>query len=777
MCVNCKKRIATVFISKVDINGNQINEGLCLVCAKELHIPQVDHFFSKMGIADDEIETLTDEMTEMMTSMQGEGEDGPLLEGIDNKGGVPDVFNLFKNRVNFFSANREIQPYEPSESDKDKKTGKETKKAKKTDEKNLKYLTTYATNLNEKAKRGDIDAVVGREKEIERVIQILNRRTKNNPVLLGEPGVGKTAIAEGLALRIVNGDVPVKLSKVKLYQLDLTAMIAGTQFRGQFEARMKGVLDEVKSDQDIILVIDEIHNIMGVGEAEGSLNAANILKPALSRGEIQVIGTTTLDEYRKRIEKDGALERRFQPVFVEESTAEETIEILKGIRKYYEYYHKVKISDSLIEDAVYMAERYITDRFLPDKAIDVIDEAASRANLRNDVLLEIGRLEAELQENKKEQLELSEIDTKTREEEELKYKQVAELKARESVINQRLEELYKKAYINLEFDDIARVIENWTGIPVQTISEEEAEKLLNLEKRLKQKVIGQDKAVEACAKAIRRNRSGFRKRFKPSSFIFVGPTGVGKTELAKQLTLLLFGNLDALVRLDMSEYMEKHTVSKLIGSPPGYIGYDEAGQFTEKIRRRPYSVILLDEIEKAHEDVFNMLLQILDDGRLTDSQGRTVNFENTVIIMTSNAGTSLKSAQMGFVANEQEAIEDKAHDALKKIFRPEFLNRVDDVVVFNKLDKDSLYRIAWLMLAEVIGNCESRNIKLVIGDDVIDYLVKHGYDDKYGARPLRRLIQKTIEDELSEMYLRGVLKPGCVVNADVVDDKVVLTCN
>jgi ATP-dependent Clp protease ATP-binding subunit ClpE len=554
-------------------------------------------------------------------------------------------------------------------------------------------------------------------------------------------------------------------------------MIAGTQFRGQFEARMKGVLDEVKSDQDIILVIDEIHNIMGVGEAEGSLNAANILKPALSRGEIQVIGTTTLDEYRKRIEKDGALERRFQPVFVEESTAEETIEILKGIRKYYEYYHKVKISDSLIEDAVYMAERYITDRFLPDKAIDVIDEAASRANLRNDVLLEIGRLEAELQENKKEQLELSEIDTKTREEEELKYKQVAELKARESVINQRLEELYKKAYINLEFDDIARVIENWTGIPVQTISEEEAEKLLNLEKRLKQKVIGQDKAVEACAKAIRRNRSGFRKRFKPSSFIFVGPTGVGKTELAKQLTLLLFGNLDALVRLDMSEYMEKHTVSKLIGSPPGYIGYDEAGQFTEKIRRRPYSVILLDEIEKAHEDVFNMLLQILDDGRLTDSQGRTVNFENTVIIMTSNAGTSLKSAQMGFVANEQEAIEDKAHDALKKIFRPEFLNRVDDVVVFNKLDKDSLYRIAWLMLAEVIGNCESRNIKLVIGDDVIDYLVKHGYDDKYGARPLRRLIQKTIEDELSEMYLRGVLKPGCVVNADVVDDKVVLTCN
>ena len=777
MCVNCKKRIATVFISKVDINGNQINEGLCLVCAKELHIPQVDHFFSKMGIADDEIETLTDEMTEMMTSMQGEGEDGPLLEGIDNKGGVPDVFNLFKNRANFFSANREIQPYEPSESDKDKKTGKETKKAKKTDEKNLKYLTTYATNLNEKAKRGDIDAVVGREKEIERVIQILNRRTKNNPVLLGEPGVGKTAIAEGLALRIVNGDVPVKLSKVKLYQLDLTAMIAGTQFRGQFEARMKGVLDEVKSDQDIILVIDEIHNIMGVGEAEGSLNAANILKPALSRGEIQVIGTTTLDEYRKRIEKDGALERRFQPVFVEESTAEETIEILKGIRKYYEYYHKVKISDSLIEDAVYMAERYITDRFLPDKAIDVIDEAASRANLRNDVLLEIGRLEAELQENKKEQLELSEIDTKTREEEELKYKQVAELKARESVINQRLEELYKKAYINLEFDDIARVIENWTGIPVQTISEEEAEKLLNLEKRLKQKVIGQDKAVEACAKAIRRNRSGFRKRFKPSSFIFVGPTGVGKTELAKQLTLLLFGNLDALVRLDMSEYMEKHTVSKLIGSPPGYIGYDEAGQFTEKIRRRPYSVILLDEIEKAHEDVFNMLLQILDDGRLTDSQGRTVNFENTVIIMTSNAGTSLKSAQMGFVANEQEAIEDKAHDALKKIFRPEFLNRVDDVVVFNKLDKDSLYRIAWLMLAEVIGNCESRNIKLVIGDDVIDYLVKHGYDDKYGARPLRRLIQKTIEDELSEMYLRGVLKQGCVVNADVVDDKVVLTCN
>ncbi|NLN03486.1 MAG: ATP-dependent Clp protease ATP-binding subunit [Clostridiaceae bacterium] len=776
MCVNCKKRIATVFISKVDINGNQINEGLCLVCAKQLHIPQVDQFFSKMGIADDEIETLTDEMTDMMTSMQGGSEEDPLGEGMD-KGGVPDVFNFFKNRANLFNANRAIQPYEPEESEKHSRIGKETKKAKKTEEKTFKYLTTYATNLNEKARRGDIDAVVGREKEIERVIQILNRRTKNNPVLLGEPGVGKTAIAEGLALRIVNGDVPLKLSKVKLYQLDLTAMIAGTQFRGQFEARMKGVLDEVKSDQDIILVIDEIHNIMGVGEAEGSLNAANILKPALSRGEIQVIGTTTLDEYRKRIEKDGALERRFQPVFVEESTPEETIQILKGIRKYYEYYHKVKISDSVIEDAVYMAERYITDRFLPDKAIDVIDEASSRANLRNEVLLEISKLEAEMQENQKEQSELSEIETKTLEEEQLKYKQLAELKARASVISQKLEELHKKAYINLEFNDIAKVIENWTGIPVQTISEEEAEKLLNLEKRLKQRVIGQDKAVEACAKAIRRNRSGFRKRYKPSSFIFVGPTGVGKTELAKQLTLLLFGNLDALVRLDMSEYMEKHTVSKLIGSPPGYIGYDEAGQFTEKIRRRPYSVILLDEIEKAHEDVFNMLLQILDDGRLTDSQGRTVNFENTVIIMTSNAGTSLKSAQLGFVANEQEAIEDKAHDALKKIFRPEFLNRVDDVVVFNKLDKESLHRIARLMLEEVMENCESKNIELVIGDDVFDYLVKHGYDDKYGARPLRRLIQKTIEDELSEMYLRGVLKPGCIVNASVVDEKVVLTCN
>ena len=776
MCAICKKRIASVFITKMDEKGNAVNQGVCLVCAKNMGLPQVDQFLSKMGISDDDLEGINDEMTSVMQSFEGgemseflsSGEDDSTAEEEEetpSKTNAPNFMDFLRNMGMPGQTPPLRRPDDPGESENGQKI--KNSKSNETDGKGgkpkLKFLSLYGTNLNDKAAGGLIDTVVGREREVDRVVQILNRRTKNNPVLVGEPGVGKTAIAEALALRIVDGTIPYKLRNMQVYMLDLTAMVAGTQFRGQFESRMKGVLDEVKRCGNIILVIDELHNIMGAGEAEGSMNAANILKPALSRGEIQVVGATTLKEYRKHIEKDGALERRFQPVYVEEPTIEDTVEILKGIRPHYENYHKVRISDEIVEDAVRMAERYITDRFLPDKAIDVIDEAASRANLNNTVLCKIGQLREEQEFNLKcqEQLSDSENDSSLDEETQLdKYKELAELKSEQVRIEKELEELKEKEYVNIVFDDIAGVIENWTGIPVQTVTKDEAERLLQLESRLTEKVIGQDKAVVSVSKAIRRNRSGFRKRFKPSSFIFVGPTGVGKTELVKQLTLELFGTLDALVRLDMSEYMEKHTVSKLIGSPPGYVGYDEAGQLTEKIRRRPYSVILLDEIEKAHEDVFNMLLQILDDGRLTDSQGRTVNFENTVIIMTSNAGTSVKNASIGFSDNKNAANEDSARDALKQIFRPEFLNRVDDIIVFNSLESESMVRITKLMLNEILSQCVEKGLSIDIDDTVVAYLSKEGFDEKYGARPLRRLIQKCIEDELAEMYLRGTIKAG-----------------
>ena len=789
MCSICKKRIASVFITKMDEKGNAVNQGICLVCAKNMGLPQVDQFLSKMGISDDDLEGINDEMTSVMQSFE-DGEMSDILPSADDTSIVEEETPSKTNAPNFFDFLRNMgaqgqmaplrRPDDPGELKKGEKSKTESKNAAdgKSGKPKLKFLSTYGTNLNDKAAGGLIDTVVGREREVDRVIQILNRRTKNNPVLVGEPGVGKTAIAEALALRIVDGTIPYKLRNMQVYMLDLTAMVAGTQFRGQFESRMKGVLDEVKKCGNIILVIDELHNIMGAGEAEGSMNAANILKPALSRGEIQVVGATTLKEYRKHIEKDGALERRFQPVYVEEPTIEDTVEILKGIRPHYENYHKVRISDEIIEDAVRMAERYITDRFLPDKAIDVIDEAASRANLNNTVLCKIGQLREELEANLKGQEQLSDAELYNEADEETrldKYKELAELRSRQVVIEKELEELQKKEYVNIVFDDIAGVIENWTGIPVQTVTRDEADRLLHLESRLAGKVIGQDKAVVSVSKAIRRNRSGFRKRFKPSSFIFVGPTGVGKTELVKQLTLELFGTLDALVRLDMSEYMEKHTVSKLIGSPPGYVGYDEAGQLTEKIRRRPYSVILLDEIEKAHEDVFNMLLQILDDGRLTDSQGRTVNFENTVIIMTSNAGTSLKNASIGFSDNKNTANEDAAKDALKQIFRPEFLNRVDDIIVFNSLDSESMIKITSLMLDEVISQCIEKGLSIDIDDEVVAYLSKEGFDEKYGARPLRRLIQKCIEDELAEMYLRGKIKAGDHINVVMCDGNVSFT--
>ncbi len=809
MCAICKKRIASVFITKLDEKGNQVNQGICLVCAKKMGLPQVNQMLERMGISDEELESISDEMSDMITSLAEEaeeesGEESPPLEDAEaseSRTNTPNLFQFFKQfgpmmgglsgrrpetdgiRAEAESQNNQIQKEkEPAEKGKTKDKEKSRPK--------YKYLSQYSTNLNEKAMNGEIDHVIGRDKEIDRVIQILNRRTKNNPVLIGEPGVGKTAIAEGLALKITQNEVPYKLLHLEVFLLDLTAMVAGTQFRGQFEARMKAVLDEVKKAGNIILVIDEVHNMMGAGEAEGSLNAANIMKPALSRGEIQVIGATTLKEYRKYIEKDGALERRFQPVFVEEPSVEETVEILKGIKDHYEQYHKVTISDFLLYDIAKMSERYITDRFLPDKAIDVLDEAASRANLRNLVLLEMEQVRGQLEANQAEQEALaakgseelsqtegqeSDTDIPAAEDGQMElFRKIAELKSEQAVLQSKLEELEKKEYVPVLFDDIAAVIENWTGIPVQTISEAEAEKLLSLEDRLKQKVIGQEAGVVALAKAIRRNRSGFRKRYKPSSFIFVGPTGVGKTELAKQIALELFGSTDSLVRLDMSEYMEKHTVSKLIGSPPGYVGYDEAGQLTERIRRKPYSVILLDEIEKAHEDVFNMLLQILDDGRLTDSQGRTVNFENTIIIMTSNAGNSLKGNGIGFSGDAKASMEEHAQDALKKIFRPEFLNRVDEVIVFNKLDHEALRRITEIMLRDIINQCEEKGVSIRIDDAVVTYLAANGYDEKYGARPLRRLIQKTIEDDLSEWYLHGLLPSGSRVEAVLENGSVVL---
>ncbi len=728
LCSECNKNLAAIFMTKVE-NGKQTTEGLCFECAKKRGIDPINSMLLQSGMSEEELEALTNEMEGFLSNISDENADSNSM--------VADEKSILGAFAKMFAE----QP-EDSNASTSKVKVQERKANKK-----KKLLDTYGINLTVLAKEGKLDKVAGREKEIERTIQILNRRTKNNPVLIGEPGVGKTAIAEALAERIANKKVPPKLFNHEVYQLDITAVVAGTQFRGQFESRMRGIIEEAKNAGNIILVIDELHMITGAGDAEGAMNAANILKPALSRGEIQLIGAATLKEYRKHIEKDSALERRFQPVMVDEPTPEETFNILKTIRPYYEEFHKVTLPNETLQLAISMSERYIHDRFLPDKAIDLIDEASSRINLNNKPLVKLEILKAQLrgiQEEKESAVSADSIED---------YQKAADLKTKECNLLNQIEELekkIKKAIVTRE--DLADVIELWTKIPAKKITEVESEKLLHLEENLHKRIVGQDKAVSVLSNAIRRHRAGLRNRKRPPSFIFVGPTGVGKTELVKSLACELFYNEDSIIRLDMSEYMEKHAVSKLIGAPPGYVGYDEAGQLTEKVRRNPYSIILFDEIEKAHADVFNLLLQILDEGRLTDSQGKTVNFENTIIILTSNAGTGSMSS-LGFNQAETQK-DDRIIDALKEYFKPEFLNRIDEVIVFQELSKNEIKQIISLMINEINAELKNMRTSIELSDSAKDYIVNIGYDSKYGARPLRRAIQRNIENKIAEMILK-----------------------
>ena len=764
LCSRCKKNIAVVFITRQE-NGQNVNEGLCLKCAKNLGLPQVDEMMRRMGITDEDLDNISNEMMGAFGGAENlEGltdADDPDADNEDEDGKTA----TFPFLSRFFGGNpaaNDAQNGNEAEQTQSPRSKKKVEKGSK-----HKFLDSYCINLSQRARDGKLDAVVGREEEIERVIQILNRRQKNNPCLIGEAGVGKTAIAEGLAQRIVAGDVPFKLRSKEVYLLDLTALVAGTQFRGQFESRMKGLIEEIRKMGNVILVIDEVHNIVGAGDAEGSMNAANILKPALSRGEIQVIGATTFTEYRKHIEKDTALERRFQPVTVNEPNMEDTLKILKGIAHYYEQFHGVKIPEGILRQAVLLSERYITDRFLPDKAIDLIDEACSDLNLHDKNINRRMELHREIEDYDKERELLQGA-------EEPDFERLAELKSLTMKAQEELDELCAQGDPQLTMDNLARVIELWTKIPASRIREDEFRRLSELDKRLKEHIVGQDEAIEAVAAAIRRNRVGISPKHKPVSFIFVGPTGVGKTELVKQLAQDLFNSPDALIRFDMSEFMEKHSVSRIVGSPPGYVGYDEAGQLTEKIRRKPYAVILFDEIEKAHPDVMNVLLQILDDGEITDSHGRKVNFENTVIVMTSNAGSERKEGTVGFGHTVNEQNRDRAMKALGEFLRPEFLNRVDEVICFNRLDEKNFAGIAHIMLDELQKSLEDKGLHFTWDEDVEDYLVKKSYSATYGARNLRRTIQKELEDVMAAQIIDSYEHPVTQIHASVEDGKLVV---
>ena len=769
LCSMCKKNTAVIFINKQGADGKAEVEGLCYECAKKKGINPIDTMAKQANLSDKDIQDLSNKLDTMFKNLSDnmadidEDELSEMINGeseIDGAQGVP-LGSIFSGLFGIKQNGDESSNYSSGGTQKVKEKTKPNKKRK--------ALDTYGTNLTVKAKNNQIDRVIGRDKEIERMIQILNRRSKNNPCLIGEPGVGKTAIAQGLALKIASGSVPAKLLNKEVYLLDMTAVIAGTQFRGQFEARMKAIIDECRNDGNIILVIDEIHNIIGAGDAEHSMNAANILKPSLANGELQMIGTTTLKEYRKYIEKDTALERRFQPIIVEEPSVEDAISILQGIKQYYEDYHHVRISNDIIRQIVNMSEKYIHDRFLPDKAIDILDEACSKINLNDKDLYDLEVLNNQLKEVQTQKEEAAQADSTE------DYQKAAELKTQECSLLEQIDNLKKRMQPkDLTTQDIANVIESWTKIPVNKITEEETKKLLNLEDNLHKRIIGQNEAVEAVSRAIRRNRVGLKSTKRPPSFIFVGPTGVGKTELAKALAYEMFGSEKSIIRFDMSEYMESNSTAKLIGAPPGYVGYDDAGQLTERVKRNPYSIILLDEIEKAHNDVFNILLQVLDDGRLTDAQGNTVSFENTIIIMTSNAGSNLNTNSIGF-GGTSEASKNRMLGALKDLFRPEFLNRVDEIVAFDSLTSEQLLQIVDLMVSDTQKVLNDRNIGLILTDEAKKYVLTKGTDLKYGARPLRRAIQRYVEDELSDMILKSELTNGkkVLVDYDKEQDKLV----
>ena len=767
MCAKCHKRVAVVFVNKLE-NGNKATEGLCLKCARELGIPvdnMLGNMMNQMGISPEQLESMESDINDFLTEAQNLPSANDDLED----GGAPaiDLPQLFK------------EGNLPTQADGEGTAGNKKASKGETPKKKYKFLDTYCRNLTRRAANGKLDRIIGRNKELERVIQILCRRQKNNPCLIGEPGVGKTAIAEALAQRIADGDVPYKLKGKQIYLVDLTALVAGTQFRGQFESRILGLLNEVKEAGNVILVIDEVHNIVGAGDAEGSINAANILKPALSRGEVRIIGATTLNEYRKYIEKDSALERRFQPVSVNEPSIEETVEMLEGIKHYYESFHSIKIPDSVIRRAVILSERYITDRYLPDKAIDLLDEAASKLSLTSAALNESQQIREDLLALREERESL-ESNPPTEEKQAQKcYETIAEIKAKEIKLSERLRELEPSCeQVVLEEADIASVIEIWTGVPATDITENEFEQIDKLEFRLKERIIGQDVAVEAVARAIKRNRAGISYKRKPVSFIFAGPTGVGKTELVKTLAADLFHSPETLIRLDMSEFMEKHSVSRIIGAPPGYVGYDEAGQLTEKIRRRPYSVVLFDEIEKAHPDVLNILLQILDDGRITDAHGKTVNFENTVLVMTTNAGSDHSTATVGFSSQEGAPDENKTMKALSTFLRPEFINRVDEIITFRSLSEEDFGKIAVIMLNELKTALAEKKILFTYSQASVDYIAKNSYSHKFGARNMRRFICRNVEDQIAERivsdYNRRIV--GIALKHSKKENKLVIEC-